>query len=152
VTELTRRPDKGHHDEGWFVYFGDVRLGHIGLRSGAPVDEPQWGWTCGFYPGCNPGQATNGIGETFEEARDGFDEAWKLLRATRTEAHFELWRQQRDFTAWKYRMHDASLKLPTQTQNNRSRCFCGAEIANRSIDAHIQKAHGGMTFLNLKPR
>jgi hypothetical protein len=39
VTKLTRRPDKGHHDEGWFIYFGDVRVGHIRLRSGALVDE-----------------------------------------------------------------------------------------------------------------
>jgi hypothetical protein len=41
-------------------------------------------------------------------------------------------------------MRDASLKLPTQTKNDRSRCFCGAEISNRSIDAHIQQAHRGI--------
>jgi hypothetical protein len=55
MTELTRGPAKGP-DLGWFVYFGDVRVGHIGLRTGVPVLEPQWGWTCGFYPGCDPGQ------------------------------------------------------------------------------------------------
>jgi hypothetical protein len=58
--------------------------------------------------------------------------------ADRTEAHFELWRQHRDFIAWKYLMHDEHLPLPTQTQNDRARCFCGAEISNRSVDAHIR--------------
>jgi hypothetical protein len=144
VTELTRRPDKGHHDEGWFVYFGDVRVGHIGLRTGVPVLEPQWGWTCGFYPGCAPGQQTNGTGETFEDAKAGFEEAWNRLRATRTEAHFELWRQERDFTVWKYRMREKGLKLPTQTKNGLARCFCGVEISNRSLDAHIRAFHRGI--------
>jgi hypothetical protein len=83
----------------------------------------------------------DGTGETFEEAKAEFEEAWNQLRPTRTEAHYELWRQNRDFTAWKYRMHDEHLKLPTQTKNDRCRCFCGAEISNRSIDAHIQQAH-----------
>jgi hypothetical protein len=41
MTELTRRPD---NREGWFVYFGDICVGHIGLRTGVPVSEPQWGW------------------------------------------------------------------------------------------------------------
>jgi hypothetical protein len=37
--------------------------------------------------------------------------------AKRTEADFEEWRYDRDFTAWKYAMWDARLKLPTQTQD-----------------------------------
>jgi hypothetical protein len=41
-------------------------------------------------------------------------------------------------------MHDESLKLPTQTKNDRARCFCGAEITNRSIGAHIQAANRGI--------
>jgi hypothetical protein len=143
MTELTRRPAKGP-DLGWVVYFGDVRVGHIGKRTGVPVSEPQWGWTCGFYPGCDPGQQTNGTGETFEEARAGFEEAWNRLRPTRTEAHFELWRQERDFTAWKYRMQEKGLKLPTQTKNDLARCFCGVEITNRSLDAHIRAFHRGI--------
>jgi hypothetical protein len=142
ATEFTRRPDKGRNRQGWFVYFGDVRVGHIGLRDGVPLSEPQWGWTCGFYPGCDPRQPTNGTGETFEEARAGFEEAWNRLSRTRTEAHFELWRQNRDWTAWKYRMQEKGLKLPTQTKNDLARCFCGVEITNRSLDAHIGAFHG----------
>ena len=58
MTQLTRRRDKDRDREGWFVYFGDVRVGHIGLRAGVPTDAPQWGWmrACGFYPGCDPRQ------------------------------------------------------------------------------------------------
>jgi hypothetical protein len=69
-----------------------------------PVDVEQWGWSCGFHPGCDPGEQTHGIGKTFEEARAGFDEAWKQLAPKKTEAHFEMWRRSRDFHAWKERM------------------------------------------------
>jgi hypothetical protein len=81
MTELTRRPAK-RPDRGWVVYFGDVCVGHIGLRAGVPVSEPQWGWTCGFYPGCDPGKQTNGTADTFEKARAEFEEAWNRLRQT----------------------------------------------------------------------
>jgi len=132
ATELTRRSDKGPHREGWFVYFGDVRVGHIGLRTGVPLSEPQWGWTCGFYPGCDPGQHTNGTGDTFEEARAEFEEAWNRLRQTRTEAHFELYRRDRDWHAWKYRMQDERLPMPAQHKNLRARCFGAAASDSHS--------------------
>jgi hypothetical protein len=144
ATELTRRPDKGPSRQGWFIYFGDVCIGHIGMRSGVPVSEPQWGWTCGFSPGCDPGQQTHGTGETFEGARAQFVDAWNRLRPTRTEAHFELWRHHRDWTAWKYRMHEKGLKLPTETKNDLARCFCGVEITNSSMKVHIKTFHRGI--------
>jgi hypothetical protein len=99
VTTLTRRPDKDTHREGWNVYFGDVRVGHIGIQAGVPNDCPQWGWSCGFSPGCDPGQHYNGTADTFEEARAEFEEAWARLRPTRNEVHFEIWRRNRDWTA-----------------------------------------------------
>ncbi|MGY3581456.1 hypothetical protein ACVIGB_000474 [Bradyrhizobium sp. USDA 4341] len=143
--QLTRRPDKDpHHKDGWFVYCGDVRVGHIGRRSGVPTHAAQWGWSCGFNPGCDPGQATNGTGETFEEAREGFEKAWTKLAATRTEAHFEMWRQSRDYHAWKDRMHDERLSLPSQSREDRGRCFCGAEISSRSVPDHIRTTHRGL--------
>lgn len=142
---LTRRPDKDPHRKGWFVYFNDVRVGHIGIRAGVPVDEDQWGWACGFYPGCDPGQHTNGSAETFEAARAEFELAWERLKPTRTEAHYELYRRSRDFQAWKNRMHDERLKMPTQNTNGVARCYCGAEITIKSVDAHIQDAHRGET-------
>ncbi len=66
------------------------------------------------------------------------------MRPTRTEAHFEMWRRQRDFTAWKYRMRDEKLPLPTQSTSGQARCFCGVEITNTSIDSHIREAHRGL--------
>lgn len=145
AVNLTRRPDNDpHHQGGWFIFYGDVRVGHIGKRAGVPTSAPQWGWNCGFYPGCDPGQQTNGTGETFEEARSGFEQAWKKLAASRTEAHYELWRQNRDFHAWKDRMHDERLLLPTQRTSGIAHCFCGAEITNASVSKHIQTAHRGM--------
>ncbi|MGC0389345.1 hypothetical protein ABIF91_001699 [Bradyrhizobium sp. USDA 241] len=145
LTQLTRRPDKEpHRAGGWFVYYGDVRVGHIGKRAGVPTHAPQWVWNCGFYPGCDPGQSTNGTAETFEQARAGFEEAWRKLLVTRTEAHFELWRQSRDFHAWKDRMHDERLPMPTQRESGRARCFCGEEITNAGVPAHIQAAHRGI--------
>jgi hypothetical protein len=41
-------------------------------------------------------------------------------------------------------MHEERLPMPTQTQNDRARCFCGTEITNASINRHIQAAHRGM--------
>jgi len=43
-------------------------------------------------------------------------------------ADFSAWRCQRAWTAWKYAMWDAGMKMPTQMPDLRSRCFCGAEI------------------------
>jgi hypothetical protein len=144
MPQLTRRPDNDPHREGWFVYFGDVRIGHIGRRTGVPTHAPQWGWTCGFYPGCDPGQQTHGTGETFEDARAEFEKAWHKLAATRTEAHYELWRQSRDFHAWKDRMHEESRPLPTQTRGAPSRCFCGEFLTTASVDQHVRTAHRGI--------
>ena len=144
MPELTRRPTDDPHREGWLIYFGDVRVGQIGMRAGVPVDRPQWGWSCGFYPGCDPGEQMHGTGETFEEAKAGFQAAWDRMRPTKTEAHFELWRYQRDFTAWKYRMWDEKCQMPTQRTKDRSRCFCGAEITNASVPKHVREAHRGI--------
>jgi hypothetical protein len=30
---------------------------------------------------------------------------------------------------------------PTQTKNGLARCFCGVDITNRSLDAHIRAFH-----------
>jgi hypothetical protein len=48
---LTRRRDPDALQETWLVYYGDVRVGAIAMRSGNPADTDLWGWSCGFYPG-----------------------------------------------------------------------------------------------------
>jgi hypothetical protein len=57
------------------------------------------------------------------------------------EADFETWRRDRASTAWKYAMWDAGCRLPTQMADDRSRCFCGAEITIADVDEHIYVAH-----------
>ncbi|UPT95419.1 hypothetical protein J4G48_0040400 [Bradyrhizobium barranii subsp. apii] len=144
MPELTRRRHNDPQRQGWDVYYGDVRVGHIGERAGVPKIVDQWGWTCGFYPGCDPGEQQHGIGATFEDARAGFDAAWKRMLPKKTEAHFEMWRYQRDADAWKRRMWDEKCRMPSQREDGQSNCFCGEPITNRSVPEHIRKAHRGI--------
>jgi len=138
---LTRRRDPDARHEHWLIHYGDVRVGHIGRQVGVPDDSPQWSWSCGFHPGCDPGEASHGTGDSIDECRVAFKEAWDRLLPTKTAAHFEIWRQKRDHTAWMYRMHDEHLPLPTQTRDGRARCFCGAEITIASTLRHIAEHH-----------
>jgi hypothetical protein len=32
------------------IYYADVQMGTIAIRSGIPVGRDQWEWDCGFYP------------------------------------------------------------------------------------------------------
>jgi hypothetical protein len=86
----------------------------------------------------------NGTAATFEDARDAFQRAWDRLAAKKTEAHFELWRRSLDFHAWKNRMHDEKMPMPTQRTDGRARCFCGEEITNASVEMHIHELHRGI--------
>ncbi|WP_051334952.1 hypothetical protein [Bradyrhizobium sp. Ai1a-2] len=140
---LTRRRDKNHDLEHWTIRFGDIDVGHISLRAGVPRAAPQWGWACGFYPGTEPGQHRYGAAATFDDARAAFAQAWQRLAATRTEADYRAWRDSRDRTAWKYRMHDLHLPLPTQRPDGVARCFCGEVITSATMDNHVLGAHRG---------
>ncbi|MBU6458999.1 MAG: hypothetical protein KGQ48_15890, partial [Bradyrhizobium sp.] len=120
-----------------------VCVGTIARRSGVPNGVDQWGWSCGFYPGPDPGEGGSGSDATFEAARAGFEAAWRTFLPTRTEADFQTWRDRRDWTAWKYAMWDAGMKMPTQRPDARSRCFYGAEIDIRSTEQHVRDAHRG---------
>jgi hypothetical protein len=72
MPELTRSRYPEIHD-CWHVYYGDVHVGTIALRSGAPVDVDQWGWILGFYPGTEPEEYRDGTAKTFDVARANFD-------------------------------------------------------------------------------
>jgi hypothetical protein len=73
---------------------------------GNPGAAPKWQWNCGFYPGSRPGECTTGTAATFEDARSAFEIAWRAFLSKRTDADFEMWREQRDWTAEKYRRFD----------------------------------------------
>lgn len=48
---------------------------------------------------------------SLDEARAGFEEAWKVFLAAWTGADFQEWRDQRDWTAKKYALWDAGKRL-----------------------------------------
>jgi hypothetical protein len=98
----TRRRDPDAREETWRIFYGDVRVGVIAMRSGNPTTSEPWEWRCGFYPGSNPGECTYGMAATFDEARADFEAAWRVFLSKRTEADFQAWRDERDATAQKY--------------------------------------------------
>jgi hypothetical protein len=67
-----------------------------------PVPRRAGNGACGFYPGSRPGECTGGTAADFEQARAGFEAAWRVFLAKRTEADFQAWRDQRDWTERKY--------------------------------------------------
>jgi hypothetical protein len=103
---LTRRRDVESRQEYWLIYYGDVHVGTIAVRSGIPHDQPQWGWRCGFYPGSHPREHQSGTAATFDQARADFEAAWRVFLSKRTEVDFQEWRDNRDLTAEKYRRFD----------------------------------------------
>ena len=140
---LTRRRNDDPHREGWIVNYGDVHVGYIGQRAGVPVAAPQWCWSCGFHPGCEPGQHRSGVADSFDAARAGFETDWNALLPKLSQSAFDECRRSRAFHAWKDRMWASGCRLPTQESSGRSRCFCGAEIDVVRTEQHVYAAHMG---------
>jgi hypothetical protein len=111
LPEHTRRRYPDAREECWHVYYGEVHAGTLSKRTGNPHDTDPWEWRCGFYPGSHPGECRTGTAASLEEARAGFEEAWKVFLSNRTEADFQAWRDQRDWTARKYALWDAGKRL-----------------------------------------
>jgi hypothetical protein len=113
---LTRRRSKDASEECWHVYYGDVRVGTIAIRSGNPFATDPWQWRCGFYPGSLPGDCTSGTAASFGEARDAFELAWRVFLANRTEADFVEYRKHRAWTAWNTRCGIRDASCPPNSQ------------------------------------
>lgn len=146
MVELTRR--RLNEDfESWGIFYGDVRVGRISHLPGMG-SQMIWQWSCGFYPGCNPGQQSAGNEDTIENARVAFQVAWQTLRPEITSAMINEWRARQAFTAWKYAMWDGGRKLPTQTTTGKSRCFCCIEINMAGVPDHIQRKHSSKSAAN----
>jgi hypothetical protein len=127
---LIRRRSNDSPQESWHIFYCDVPVGWIGIRSGVPVGLDQWGWRCGFSPGMEPGQQCEGSAATFKSARTAFLFAWRHVLSHLGEANFEAFRRDRAFHTWKRRMWDEGVKLPTQLASGRSK---SASVAPRSI-------------------
>ena len=104
-----------------------------------PLSAPQWRWDCGISNASHRGRS--GYAGTFDQARAGFEVAWRDYLTRCTEADFVAYCRQTAWTAWKYAMHGAGLPLPTQLATGRARCFCGAAIDIASTDRHVYEAH-----------
>jgi hypothetical protein len=95
------------------------------------------GLDCGFYPGSHPREHMAGSAHDFERARADFEAAWRIFSTKRTEADYQAWRDNRDWTAWKYAMWDAGMKM--QTQDGTARCSLPITIAD--VGSHVRAAH-----------
>jgi hypothetical protein len=102
-----------------------------------PADVDQWGWSCGFYPGLEPGEHQSGSARTFEAARADFEAAWARLLPNLSAEDFTAYRRNRAFHEWKSMMWDCGSRMPTQELTGRSRCYCGAPIDLKTTEAHI---------------
>ena len=102
---LNRRRDP-HRSDCWLIYLGDIHVGTIARAVGTPNAMTQWKWSCGFYPSGKPGEQRGGTADTFEAARAAFEKAWLVFSSNRTEADYQAWREQRDWTARKYAAMD----------------------------------------------
>jgi hypothetical protein len=112
---LTRRRSDNPLKETWHVYYGDVPVGMIGERSGAPVGLDQWKWTCGFYPG----QHKQGTATTFEEARAGLEADWNDLLPELPEDAFDEYRRDRAKVA---AIRARGERLPSEIPSSLMRC------------------------------
>jgi len=140
MPELTRRRSLDAPDECWHVWYGDVRVGTIAIRTGMPPGEDPWSWACGFYPGSHPAECTDGTAATFDLARADFEDAWQVFLSNRTEADFE--REQRDWTDRKYAMWQRGERLPSQKPSSLMTCRCGQVFdSHRLADTLIHVPH-----------
>ena len=114
MPELTRRRSTDAREECWHVHYGDVLAGTIAIGNGNPHDEDPWEWHCGFHLGCHPGEPRPASRRPAPISKTH----GRFFLAKRTEADFQAWRDQQDWTARKYAMWQAGLqageKLPSQ--------------------------------------
>ena len=87
-----------------------------------------------FLPGHEPGEYTDGRAVTFDQARADFERAWKVFLSNRTEANFQAWRDQRDWTERKYAMWERGEKPPSQKPSFLMRCPCGEVFDSHRLD------------------
>jgi hypothetical protein len=134
---LIRRRIPDARSEAWRVFYGDVPVGTIGVRSGVPVHVDQWGWSCGFSPGLNPGQHHDGSAATFERARAAFEEAWRKLLPKIPEGAFAEYRRDRAWRAEVAAARERGEKLPSEVPISMMRCVCGVKFDSHRPDESL---------------
>jgi hypothetical protein len=142
MPELTRRRSLDAPEDCWHVYYGDVRVGTIAIRTGVPHHEDPWGWICGFYPGSEPGEYLDRTAAIFNQARADFETAWRIFSAKRTEADYQAWRDQRDWTERKYAMWERGERMPSQMPSSLMTCPCGVAFDSHDPEgSYVHRVH-----------
>ncbi len=134
---LTRRRSLEAREDCWHIYYGDVRVGTIALRTGMPPGEDPWSWACGFYPGSHPSECIDGTAATFDEARADFEVAWQVFLSNRTEADFQAWRDGRDWAARKYAMWERGERMPSQKPSSLMTRRCGQVFDSHRLEDNL---------------
>ena len=124
MPELTRHRTNDRH-ETWTIRYGDVDVGTIAQQDWDPNPERSgvWKWSCGFYP-LHPDKCFRGETSDFATAHAAFSAAWKVFSPKRTDAEFEAWRRQKQWTANKYALWDAG--YCNKLGRGPVQCSCGA--------------------------
>lgn len=141
MTDLTRKL-LNERIESWGIFYGDVQVGTISGHLGSHGTQ-QWQWSCGFYPGCGPGDHSNGNAPEFEQAREQFQHAWELLLPKKNEADFQEWRDHKAWTDRKYALWDAGKQLPAgewesgKPMQTWMKCPCGEIFDTHSLEANL---------------
>jgi len=84
-----------------------------------------------LLPRLPSGECSSGTSASFEEARATSEAAWQVFLSKRTEADFQAWRDQRDWTERKYALWDACKRLdppnfgPGKPGSRFMKCCCG---------------------------
>src|ERR1700694_2033688 len=133
---LSRRPSPDAED-CWHIWYGNVRVGAITIRTGNPHDTDPWQWDCGFYPGSHPRERRSGTAATFDQARADFEDAWRIFLSKRTEADFQAWRDEQDWTERKYAMWERGERMPSQKPSSLMTWPCGQVFDSHHLEENL---------------
>ncbi len=141
MPSLIRRRSNDIPQNSWRIFYGDVPVGWIGIRSGGRLTLLNWaGVAASILAWSRDSIATDrplhskGRGQLFLFA-------WRQVLPHLGEANFEAYRREHAFHKWRHRMWSEGLKMPTQLASGRSKCFCGAAINLKNTEQHVYKKH-----------
>ena len=126
-------------EEFWHVFYDDVRVGSIAIRR----PDCLRAMVLRLYPGSHPKECASGTAATFDEARVDFECAWRVFLSKQTEADFQAWRDQRDWTARKYALWDAGKRLPPNEWEPGKpcsiylKCSCGTIFNSHRLEENL---------------
>jgi hypothetical protein len=83
------------------------------------------------------GDQEDGTAASFDQARADFEDAWQRFLSKRTEADFQAWRDQRDWTARKYAMWKAGERMPSQKPSSLMTCPSGETFDSHRLEENL---------------